>query len=239
MRHFIVAAMSVMLTLSTVAQEKKEIKLEDLPKNADGAYVLFNGKDLTGWDGNPDFWSVQDGCITGQTTKEKPTKGNTFLIFRGGKPADFELKAKFKLDNHNSGIQFRSKDKGNWVLNGYQADIAESRYTGILYEEGGRGILVDVGEKVTIGADGKKIKEKFADAKEIQSAVTLKEWHEYTIVAKGNNLVQFIDGKKTMELIDNEEAKRAMNGLIGFQCHAGPPMKVQFKDVTLKILDAK
>lgn len=238
MKHCIAAIFALSLAFSAFAQDKKEVKLADLPKNADGAYILFDGKTLAGWDGNPDFWSVQDGCITGTTTKEKPTKGNTFLIFRGGKPADFELKAKFKLDNHNSGIQVRSKDKGNWVMNGYQADIAESRYTGILYEEGGRGILVDVGQKVTIGADGKKTTEKFADAKDIQAAVTLKEWHEYTITAKGNNLVQMIDGKKTMELVDNEEAKRAMDGFIGFQCHAGPPMKVQFKDVTLKVLDA-
>ncbi len=238
MRHCIAAIFALSLAFSVVAQDKKEIKLTDLPKNADGAYIIFDGKTLAGWDGNPDIWTVEDGCITGTTTKEKPTKGNTFCIFRAGKPADFELKAKFKLYNHNSGIQYRSKDKGNWVMNGYQADMAEKTYTGILYEEGGRGVIATVGQKITIGADGKKTAENVGDAKEIQNSIDMKDWHEYTITAKGNHLIQKIDGKQTIELIDNEEAKRAMDGFIGLQIHAGPPMRVQFKDMTLKVLDA-
>jgi hypothetical protein len=65
-------------------------------KAPDGAVSLFNGKDLTGWDGNPKFWSVRDGAITGQTTAENPTKSNTFNIWRGGKLGDFELRLRFR-----------------------------------------------------------------------------------------------------------------------------------------------
>src|ERR1035441_1529165 len=108
---------------------------------------IFNGKDLTGWDGNPKLWSVKDGAITGQTTAENPAKGNTFLIWTNGTPGDFELRCSFKIvpgDKQgfaNSGIQYRSKvlDPSNWVVGGYQADMeAGPTYTGILYEEGMR-----------------------------------------------------------------------------------------------------
>ena len=104
--------------------------------DTDGFRPLFNGKDLKHWDGNPQFWSVRDGAITGQTTKEKPTKGNTFIIWRGGTVANFELKLKYKIVGGNSGIQYRSKDLGNWVAGGYQGDLeAGNTYSGILYEE--------------------------------------------------------------------------------------------------------
>src|SRR5580765_1217433 len=103
---------------------------------------LFNRKDLSGWDGNPKFWSVKDGAITGQTTDDNKTDGNTFLIWKDGTVDDFELRLSYKIVGGNSGIQYRSKDKGKWVVNGYQADFeAGDTYSGILYEEGGRGIL--------------------------------------------------------------------------------------------------
>jgi len=119
--------------------------------------VLFNGKDLTGWKGL-DFWSVEDGVITGRTTKEKPTKGNTFLIWEG-EVADFELTFQYKIVGGNSGggIQYRSKDFGDFVVGGYQGDFEGGKtYSGILYEERGRGILCPRGQRVAITADGKK-----------------------------------------------------------------------------------
>src|SRR5437867_300646 len=112
--------------------------LDDHPAEK-GFISLFNGKDLSGWDGNPKLWSVKDGAITGQTTAENPAKGNTFLIWTTGTVADFELRCSFKIvpgDSHgfaNSGIQYRSKilDPNNWVVGGYQADMeAGPTYTG-------------------------------------------------------------------------------------------------------------
>ena len=163
-----------------------------IPAKAWGAEAkaIFNGKDLTDWDGDPKFWSVQDGAITGLTTAENPTKGNTFLVWRGGTTKDFELRMLFKLENHNSGVQYRSKtvdnDAGKWVMGGYQADMdGANTYTGGLYEERGRGILAKPGQKVTIGADGKpKVTGSVADPKEIKAKIKDKDWNELVIIAQ-------------------------------------------------------
>jgi hypothetical protein len=203
-----------------------------------GFKSLFNGKDLTGWEGSPDFWSVKDGVITGQTTAEKPTKGNTFLIWKGGTLGDFELHIKWKLLAHNSGIQYRSKDYGNFVVGGYQADMDYGNsYTGILYEEKGRGILVKRGEKLLVQADGKKdVQGKTAEEKAILDALKKDDWNEYVITGKGSHVTQVLNGVTTVDLTDEQEDKRALTGILALQLHAGPPMVAQFKDVFLKEL---
>lgn len=205
------------------------------PEN--GFKEIFNGKDLSGWEGDERFWSVRDGMIVGETTKETPAPHNTFLVYKGGPVKDFELHIKFKLRNHNSGVQYRSKDLGDHVISGYQADIAEgNRYTGILYEEKGRGILAERGQKVTIGEDGKKTVEKMGDPKEIADAIHMDDWNDYVIVAKGNHLVEKINGVTTVDVTDNETSKASREGVLALQIHQGPPMMVQFKDVQLKEL---
>jgi type 1 glutamine amidotransferase len=203
--------------------------------------LLFNGKDLGGWDGDPRFWRVEEGAITGQTTKENPTKGNTFIIWRGGTLEDFELRIKFRIDGGNSGVQYRSKVVDGWVIGGYQADIdATGRFTGILYEERGRGILAQRGKKVVIDESGKREEVgTTVDEKEILDAVKQDGWNEYVIVAKGNRLVQILNGKRTVDVTDNEASRRSMSGLLALQLHAGPPMKVQFKDIRLKRLSGE
>ena len=206
------------------------------------AKAIFNGKDLTDWDGDPKFWSVQDGAITGLTTAENPTKGNTFCVWRGGTLKDFELTMLFKLENHNSGVQYRSKTvdnaAGKWVMGGYQADMdGANTYTGGLYEERGRGILALPGKKVTIGDNGKpKVTGSVADPKEIKAKIKDKDWNELVIIAQGNHLMQKLNGMATIDVTDDDPKGRAMEGLLGFQVHAGPPMKVQFKEITLKVL---
>ncbi len=205
-----------------------------------GFVKLFNGKDLTGWAGDPNFWSVQDGAITGQTTKDKPTKGNTFLVWKAGEMKDFELRMKFRLENHNSGVQFRSKQfAGNFVVGGYQGDIDEKNtYTGMLYEEKGRGILGKRGTKLEIDAAGKKVvKGETCTEKEFGEKIKKGDWNDFTILGKGNVLTLWVNGVMTFELTDNQEAKRAMSGILALQLHAGPPMKVQFKDIRMKTLE--
>ena len=209
-----------------------------------GFVSLFNGKDLTGWDGNPKLWSVKDGVITGQTTAENPTKGNTFLIWTNGTVGDFELRCSFKLtpgDDKgfaNSGIQYRSKvlDPANWVVGGYQADMeAGPTYTGILYEERMRGIMALRGEKVVWGKDDKKqVVGSIGDAMSIRVAIRKGDWNDYLIVAQGNHLMQFINGKQTVDVTDECEAKRAMSGVLALQLHAGSPMLAQFKNIRIK-----
>lgn len=200
--------------------------------------ALFNGKTLEGWSGNEKFWSVKDGAITGQTTAENPTSGNTFLIWKGGEVKDFELKLKFKIVGGNSGIQHRSSDLGDFVVGGYQADIeAGDRYIGILYEEKGRGVLAERGQTVVIGADGKKeVVGKTGDPKEIADSVKKEDWNEFVVIAKGNHLVQMINGYTTVDVTDKESSKAKASGILALQLHAGPPMTVQFKDIQYKEL---
>jgi hypothetical protein len=204
-----------------------------------GFHAIFDGKTLDGWDGDPKFWSVEDGVITGETTKENPAKRNTFLIWRGGKPADFELKAEFRMPNPgfaNSGIQIRSwEGPEKWRVSGYQPDMdAENHYTGICYGEGYRGILAQRGQKVVIGKDHKpRVVEAFGDSKELAKAIKLHDWNEYHIIAQGNRIIERINGQRMCELTDEDTVARK-DGIIALQIHAGPPMKVQFRNVRLK-----
>ena len=208
---------------------------------------LFNGTDLTGWEGDPKFWSVQDGAITGASTPENAVPHNTFIVWKGGEPSDFTLRLKFKMtpgDDKkftNSGIQFRSKviDAAKFIVGGYQADFEYGeQYSGILYEERGRGILAKRGEQVVIKqgeAPGKpklEVTGKAGDSAEIQAAIKKDDWNDYKIVAEGNNVKQYINGKLTVDVID-ETAEAPKSGVIAFQMHQGPPMKVQFKEILL------
>jgi hypothetical protein len=158
----------------------------------DGFESLFDGKSLNGWEGNPDFWSVQDGVITGQTTAEKPTKGNTFLIWRKGEVGDFELRLQFRIVGGNSGVQYRSEEVSKFVIKGYQADFdAAGGWAGTLYEEKGRGVLAKRGSKVLVKADGKKEEVgRTAEEKDILASIKKEDWNDYTIIADGNHILQ-------------------------------------------------
>ena len=210
---------------------------------------LFNGKDLTGWKGQPEFWSVQDGAINGHTTKETPVKENTFLIW-DGEVGDFELHFKYKIVDANgkaegfgnSGVQYRSKVvKPEYsVVSGYQADFEVGKtYSGILYEEKGRGILAKRGEKVVIHEGEAPNKPKIevtgevGKSEDIQAAIKPADWNDYVIIAKGGHLQHFINGKQTVDVTD-ETAIGAKKGILALQLHAGQPMTVQYKDIVLK-----
>ncbi len=230
-----------------VPQIRPNLTLIDDRAAEPGFTRLFNGKDLTGWDGNPKLWSVKAGAITGQTTAENPAKGgNTFLIWTNGTVADFELRCSFRLvpgDSQgfaNSGIQYRSKvvNPANWVVHGYQADMeAGPTYTGILYEEGGRGIMAVRGEKVVWDKDGKKqVVGSVGNAAEIEASIKKGDWNDYIVIAHGNHLQEFVNGKQTIDVVDEQEAKRAMSGVLALQLHAGPPMMAQFRNIRLKKL---
>ncbi len=210
---------------------------------ASDAKELFNGKDLTGWEGDTSIWSVQDGVITGHATKAEALKHNTFLFWKGGPVKDFELHAKYKIVGGNSGIQYRSKNIGDYIASGYQADIVDAdpdKYSGILYEERGRGIIAERGQKVVIDEAGKKqVVGSVGDPKEILAAIKHGDWNDYVITARGNHLVQTINGHTTIDVTDNEPIKSASEGLIALQIHAGFDMTVQFKDIRLTELPPK
>lgn len=216
-----------------------------------GFKPLFNGKDIADWEGNPKLWSVKDGAITGITppSEKDPKKGaithNTFLVKKDLVVKDFELRLSYRIVNGNSGIQYRSKvqSQGEWgpIVGGYQADFeAGKTYSGILYEERGRGILAKRGEKTVVKeAEGKtKVEVTGATGKseDIQAKIKNEEWNDYVIIAKGNHLQHFINGMQTVDVTDEGGAKAAKDGILALQIHVGPPMTVQFKDLRIKEL---
>ncbi len=220
-----------------------------------GFKSLFNGKDLSGWEGNPKLWSVKDGTITGITGSDADTKinHNTFLVWKGGEVADFELRLSYRIEKGNSGIQYRSKvsETGKFgpIVGGYQADFeAGKTYSGILYEERGRGILAQRGQKTVIKEveetkDGKTQKKTKVEvtgsvgkSEDIQAKIKHEDWNDYVVIAKGNHLQHFINGQLTVDVTDEQSAKAAKSGALALQIHVGPPMVVQFKNIRIKNL---
>lgn len=216
-----------------------------------GFRKLFDGRTLSGWEGRPGFWSVEDRAIVGRTTKDNPLKRNTFLFAKAnGKNMivnDFELRLSYRItaDNDtgfaNSGIQYRSKDKGDFVAAGYQADMeAGSKFSGVLYDEaggaGGRGVMAQRGEKVTWTSDGKKrVNGRLGSSEEIQAKIKKDDWNEYIVITRGNHIQHFINGVLTVDVFD-DSAKRLDSGVLALQLHAGRPMTVRFKDIRIKSL---
>jgi len=216
-----------------------------------GFKPIFNGKDLSGWEGS-DFWSVKDGAITGQSTPGHVVQSNTFLIWKEGRPANFELRLMFRLTGQNdkgfgnSGVQYRSKvlDPAAFVVGGYQADMdLAGKYVGMLYEERGRGILMTPGEKIRVAAAApgatKATVEKLAvvtPKAELAAAYKKGQWNKFVIVAEGNHLRHYLNGVLTADVTDDDAALAPKEGVLALQMHKGEPMTIEFKDIRLKTL---
>jgi hypothetical protein len=216
-----------------------------------GFEPIFDGKTLKGWDGDPAFWKVENGAIVGESTPQNPVKENTFIIWRGGEPGDFELKVQFRMNATNSGIQIRSVHlpagtkvgdravEGKWVLKGYQADIDfNNNFTGQIYEERGRGFLAMRGQAVYV-PDGEGVKPRVIGnlqqtADELKALIKQNDWNQVHLIARGNTLIQILNGAVSSLVVDDDTKGRAMRGLIGFQMHVGEPMKVEFRNIWLK-----
>lgn len=219
----------------------------EAPANRCGFVNVFNGKDLIGWDGDPRYWSVKDGVIRGQGTKEDYSKCNTFLIRQGPNVTDFILKLKFKMHYGNSGVQYRSRqvsdENSKWRVFGYQSEVADMTYiNGFLFDENPRGVLAHVGEFVVTDKQGKKyVVGQIGDAKKLGEIKFSKnnEWNELTIIARGNHLIHIINGYQTIEFIDNDSNLRMSEGIIALQLHGGGPGIVEYKDIYLKQLKPK
>jgi len=206
-----------------------------------GFKSIFDGKTLIGWDGDPQHWHVEDGAITGEATKAQALKANTFIIWRQGEVDDFELKAEFKMAGGNSGIQYRSFEEpkaGRWVVGGYQADMdADDQWTGGLYGERYRGVLAAPGQKTIIGENHEpKVVGQLADRAALNSIIRKGDWNEYHIVARGNHLLQELNGRLVTDVTDEDTAMRRRGGIVALQLHAGFDMKVQFRNIRLKRL---
>ena len=225
-----------------------------------GFEYIFDGKTLNGWEGDPVYWRVEDGAIVGEVTPETILERNTFIIWQGGMPADFELKLEYRItETGNSGINYRSVEVDDlpYALRGYQLDIdGRKRYAGQNYEERGRTTLAYPGEKVELQtlADSianrpvqdfvvrnawahRNVQDTLGVIDEMKAQIRSNDWNECHLIVKGNRLLHYINGVLMSEVIDNDVINRKMEGLIGVQVHVGPAMKVEYRNIRIKYLD--
>lgn len=235
-----------LLILSTAfAQTRPSIYPEYQPDDDSGFTQIFDGKTLDGWEGDLKYWRVENGAILGETTPQNPIKLNSFLIWRGGKVRDFELKVQFRLSGTNSGIQYRSTelpDMGKWVLKGYQADLDFTNgFTGNLHEERGRKpghvVLAPRGQMTRI-VEGPKYKTlaTIGDAALLRGVVNVNGWNEYHIIARGPVMIQILNKQLISATIDEDEKNFVPEGVIGFQMHVGPPFRIEYRNVRYRKL---
>ena len=208
----------------------------------DGFMSLFDGKTLKGWDGNPALWSVEDGCIVGQTGKQGEANHltyNQFLVYEGKVPENFVVEFDIWISKEgNSGMQFRSwRDESKpWAVYGYQADFdGTHNYSGIIYGENFRGILAQRGTAATVDGDHQpKELKRFAENDDIKKVLKVEDWNHYKVTVQGYLFIMEINGTVTSILIDDDKEMRRNDGVLAIQAHVGPPMKVMLKNIKIK-----
>ena len=247
-RHTVIVFTTALL-LAPALRGEAQLKGEIPAADTNGWITLFNGKDLTGWEGLEGHWSVVDGAIQCSETKENSVQSDLILLCSKLHPekfANFELRYSWKMvtPTGNSGVQIRSKiDKPEtFHVGGYQADIdAANTFTGIIYDEAGvagkRGIMSKRGEKTVWDEKNKRstapLSKSDAEIKKIIKPVG--EWNDCVVIADGNHIVYSINGQVTTDMIDNSP-NASKSGVIGLQMHRGFTMTIQFKDFKIKML---
>lgn len=252
-QHFCLTAILVAFTqfgsaVPTLSQENGKAEFKS----------LFNGENLQGWDGDDRFWRVEDGKIIGQTTADNKAEKNTFLIYRDAEFSDFELRFRYQVESYNSGVQYRSVDKGNYTVHGLQADFEAQwhtdsnkpdrgrfdRFSGMFFEEGGRMFMGQRGDVVIVRGNKDNPKqpriEKIAsvgDPVELAKAIHRDDWNEYIVIANDNQFIHIINNRVMSIGIDEDEQNFRESGILAFQLHSGPPMKIELKDIRIRPLD--
>lgn len=213
-----------------------------------GMEILLNEKDLEGWSGDPRLWSLRGGVVHGETTAEKSTNGNTFLIWQGPDLEDFELRLSFRCStSNNSGIQYRSKHitdtsaRNEWVVRGYQHEIRNENklpsVSGFIYDEGGkRKRICLVGEQATWEKDGKTITGSLIDQEAFTALMKIDDWNDVVIRAEGNHIRHWLNGRLILDFTDNDPEVALSKGVLALQLHGGKPMWAEFRDIRLKRL---
>lgn len=203
----------------------------------EGFVSMFNGKDLSGWEGKKGGWWVENGVLTSESTKKKPCRKHHYLYWKTSEPGDFVLRFDYKVVGGNSGVQFRSESRPKFDTWGYQADIEDGeQWTGCLFQHD-RGGVVMRGYKASIDQDGKREEESLGDPKALLEKVNKRDWNECEIKAVGSHITLRINGTLMCEVDDHDATFSREKGLIALQMHPGPPMKIQFKNLRIKILD--
>ena len=204
-----------------------------------GFESIFNGKTLDGWEGDPTYWRVENGCLVGEVTPETLLKRNSFIIWRGETGSDFELKVEYRVsEKGNSGINYRSEkvEDTPFALRGYQLDIdGANRYTGQNYEERGRTFLALRGDMARADADGKsRIIGKVGDKDALAGFIRNGDWNTAHLIVRGNTMVHLVNGQVMSVVVDDDRERRKSGGLLGVQVHVGPPMKIEYRNFLLK-----
>jgi hypothetical protein len=203
----------------------------------EGFVPMFNGRDLAQWEGESGWWRVEDGAITAESTSDTPCVRHTYLIWKGGEPSDFELRMEFRLIGGNSGVQIRSRRVLPWDVNGYQADMdASGEWTGALFEHARGGIALR-GQHVEIDEDGRRQVTDIGEPAKLLEKYKREAWNTYHISAKGNHIALELNGQLMAEAYDRQRDQAARQGIIALQMHPGPPMKVQFRKLRIRVDD--
>ena len=208
-----------------------------------GFQTIFDGKTLAGWDGNPAYWRAENGSLVGEITPATVIKSNTFVIWRGGRPKDFELKLDYRITPEgNSGVNYRSAvvpdpvtPENKFAMRGYQCDLdGRKMYPGNNYEEKGRLFLAVRGQMThVVGGRVPVLLAAIGDTNELARAVT-DDWNAIHLIVRGNTLTHMINGRLMTVVVDDDAPNRPADGLIGMQVHVGPPMKVEYRNIRLK-----
>jgi len=223
-------------------------KQSDRPEPAEGDEPgfrpIFDGRTLEGWEGDSKYWRAEDGIMTGEITPETTIKSNTFIIWRGGEPENFELKVNYRITSGgNSGVNYRSvvvpdsvTPANRFAMRGYQCDIdGQNRYTGNNYEEKGRLFLSVRGELTHVtGTRPPTILSRLGDNQELASKIN-EGWNAVHIIARENALIHNINGQ-LMSMVIDDDPRRERKGLIGVQVHVGGPMKVEYRNWRIRMI---
>ncbi len=237
-RFVLVIAFLVVIGLEMVAQPQFAKESHDSEM---GFVRIFDGKTLEGWDGDPVYWSVENGYIVGRITPATILDRNTFLIWRNGTTGDFELKLEYKISSEgNSGINYRSYEVPGvpWALKGYQSDIdGQGQWNGQNYEERGRTFLALRGQVTRISArEEPVIIGTVGEIDQLQEFIHREDWNQCHLSVRGNVMIHMINGHVMSMVIDDDTENRTMDGLLGVQVHVGPPMTVEYRNILLKKL---
>ncbi|QDV22515.1 PVC-type heme-binding CxxCH protein [Aureliella helgolandensis] len=207
------------------------------------ATSLFDGRSLNGWEHDADHWRVENGAIVGEIPKGQSLKKNTWIVWRGGELQDFDLRLQVKLTgaaSANSGIQIRCQVDEIDHVSGYQADLDQGQtWLGRIYDEHGRGLIVERGQRVHIAPDGTRNVQVLAPAEAYSVLFRDREWNDYRIVAIGERISIFVNGTLFADLVDQEIDQRDLAGSLAFQLHSGPETRVEFRNIELEQLEAE
>lgn len=237
-------ALAVLIAAVSIAPAAQPAR----PDTADtGFRAIFDGKTLAGWDGDPRYWRVEDGCLVGEVTSATLLNQNSFIIWRGGLTADFELKLEYRISARgNSGINYRSTEIPGqpFALRGYQADLdgpernaPPLRHSGQNYEERGRAFLARRGDVVRVDPSGKPfVVGSLGHTEALAGRLKGDDWNEVHLIARGATLIHIFNGVVMSVVVDDDAERRRTEGLLGVQVHVGPPMKVEFRALRLKAL---